>query len=46
MKDGIPWEGILEWRAMLVMEGLFFFFFLTCILSEVQSTYSVMLAKI
>ena len=37
-------EGILEWQAVLVMEGLFFFYLL--FLSEVQSTYSVMLAKI
>lgn len=38
-------EGILEWRAVLVM-GVFFFFFYLLFLSEVQSTYSVMLAKI
>lgn len=38
-------EGILEWRAVLVMEGHFFFFYLL-FLSEVQSTYNVMLAKI
>lgn len=45
MKDGIPWGGHTGVEGY-VSDGGSFFFFNLLFLSEVQSTYSVMLAKI
>ena len=45
MKDGILWGGHTG-VAGCVSDGGSFFFFYLLFLSEVQSTYNVMLAKI